>query len=70
MKGYWIRPDKTFLGKNTSYRFEKTVNVSENADIELNISADTRYKCYFNGEYLCERVRRELLYTFFQTGRR
>ncbi len=54
MKGYWIRPNKTFLDKNTSYRFEKTVSVSENADIELNISADTRYKCYFNGEYLCE----------------
>lgn len=53
MKGYWIRPDKTFQ-KNTSYRFEKIINTSSNADIELNVCADTRYKLFFNGEYVCE----------------
>ena len=53
MKGYWIRPDKTFQ-KNTAYRFEKMLNVSKDAEIELNISADTRYKFSFNGEYVCE----------------
>ena len=53
MKAVWITP-KEVLQKNVLYRFEKKITANEASDIELNISADTRYKLYFNGEYICE----------------
>ena len=53
MKSVWITPKDT-LDRNALYRFEKTLNVSKKAVIELNISADTRYKFYVNGRYVCE----------------
>lgn len=53
MKAVWITPNKT-VDQNVVYRFEKKVTAKPSSDIEMNISADTRYKLYFNGEYICE----------------
>ena len=53
MRAVWITPCKV-LDKNVLYRFEKSITASEASEIELNVSADTRYKLYFNGEYICE----------------
>ena len=53
MRAVWITPCKV-LDKNVLYRFEKSITASEASEIELNVSADTRYKLYFNGAYICE----------------
>ncbi len=53
MESVWISP-ADILDRNAVYRFERTVRASAKAVIELNISADTRYKFYVNGRYVCE----------------
>ncbi len=53
MDSVWITPVDV-LDRTAVYRFEKTVNATKKAVIELNISADTRYRFYVNGRYVCE----------------
>ena len=48
MDSVWITPVDV-LDRTAVYRFEKTVNATKKAVIELNISADTRYRFYVNG---------------------
>ena len=53
MKAFWITPKKV-IDKNVVYRFTKDLNLKSGSEVELNVSADTRYRLYFNGEYVCE----------------
>ena len=53
MRAVWITPKKT-VDKLVLYRFTKKLDLGMSSQVELNVSADTRYKLYFNGEYVCE----------------
>ena len=53
MKHCWIGP-KIKPRKSGLYIFKKTVNFSGADSVKFSISADTRYRFYINGEYVCE----------------
>lgn len=40
--------------ENTLYRFKKTVNINNTQNVIADIFADSRYKLYINGTYICE----------------
>lgn len=53
MNSNWITPSKV-LDRTALYRFSKKITLDAGARLSLSVSADTRYRLYFNGEYICE----------------
>jgi len=50
-KGKWIWGENKSI-KNSYYYFRKELEISDNKDLKILITADTRYKLYVNGQYV------------------
>ncbi len=51
--GFWIYADE-LLPDATEYVFKSSFEAGANAVMTANISADTRYRLYINGEFVCD----------------